>query len=123
MTPSTAVAGASATGAGAAGSCPGASASAEPAAGTSRAGSSATASGEIATAIASLAMILDIELYVIGSSVVKCGDLLLAPARAAVFRHAHRSVAQRIRVEVSPLGDDGPILGCGWLCRSALQTP
>jgi glucokinase len=83
----------------------------------------ASAGEALGTAIASLAMILDIELYVIGSSVVKCGDLLLAPARAAVFRHAHRSVAQRIRVEVSPLGDDGPILGCGWLCRSALQTP
>jgi glucokinase len=82
------------------------------------------AAGEaLGTAIATLAMILDIELFVIGSSVVKCGDLLLAPTREAVFRHAHQSVAQRVQVEVSCLGDDGPILGCGWLCRSAYPTP
>jgi predicted NBD/HSP70 family sugar kinase len=62
-------------------------------------------------------MLLDIELYVIGSSVAKCGDCLLQPAREAVFRHAHHSVAERIRIEASPLGDDGPILGCGWLAR------
>ncbi len=81
------------------------------------------AAGEaLGTAIATLAMILDIELFVIGSSVVKCGDLLLAPTRDAVYRHAHQSVAQRVQVVVSPLGDDGPILGCGWLCRSAYPT-
>jgi glucokinase len=82
----------------------------------------ASAGEALGTAIATLAMILDIELYVIGSSVARCGDLLLAPARDAVFRHAHRSVAERVRVEVSALGDDGPILGCGWLCRSAYPT-
>jgi glucokinase len=83
----------------------------------------ASAGEALGNAIATLAMILDIELYVIGSSVAKCGDLLLAPTRDAVYRHAHHSVAQRIRVEVSALGDDGPILGCGWLCRSAYPTP
>jgi predicted NBD/HSP70 family sugar kinase len=62
-------------------------------------------------------MILDIELYVIGSSVAKAGDLLLEPARSAVARHAHRSVAARVRIVRSELEDDGPILGCGWLAR------
>jgi len=38
-----------------------------------------TEAGEaLGTAIASLAMILDIDLYVIGSSVARCGDLLLS---------------------------------------------
>jgi glucokinase len=83
----------------------------------------ASAGEALGNAIATLAMILDIELYDIGSSVAKCGDLLLAPTRDAVYRHAHHSVAQRIRVEVSALGDDGPILGCGWLCRFAYPTP
>jgi glucokinase len=80
----------------------------------------ASAGEALGAAIATVAMILDIELYVIGSSVAKCGDLLLAPAREAVFRHAHRSVAERIQVVVSPLGDDGPILGCAWLARELL---
>ena len=37
----------------------------------------------LGTAVASLAMILDIDLYVIGGSVAKAGELLLAPARRA----------------------------------------
>ncbi len=62
-------------------------------------------------------MILDVELYVIGSSVAKAGDLLLEPARRAVIHHAHCSVAERVRIVRSMLEDDGPILGCAWLAR------
>lgn len=71
----------------------------------------------LGTAVATLAMLLDVELYVIGSSVAKSGDLLLDPARRAVAQHAHQSVARRIRIVRSELEDDGPILGCGWLAR------
>ncbi len=77
----------------------------------------ADAGEALGTAVATLAMILDIELYVIGSSVAKAGDLLLAPARAAVIHHAHCSVAERVRIVRSALGDDGPLLGCAWLAR------
>jgi glucokinase len=77
----------------------------------------AEAGEALGTAIATLAMILDVELYVIGSSVAKAGDLLLEPARQAVLHHAHRSVAARVRIVRSELEDDGPILGCGWLAR------
>jgi glucokinase len=77
-----------------------------------------TDAGEaLGTAVATLAMILDIELYVIGSSVAKAGDLLLEPARRALIHHAHCSVAERVRIVRSELEDDGPILGCGWLAR------
>jgi glucokinase len=77
-----------------------------------------TDAGEaLGTAVATLAMILDVELYVIGSSVAKAGDLLLAPARAALIHHAHCSVAERVRIVRSVLEDDGPILGCAWLAR------
>jgi glucokinase len=72
----------------------------------------------LGTAIGSLAMILDIELYVIGSSVSKCGDILLEPTRRAIARHAYRSVADRVRVVCSELGDEAPILGCAWLARN-----
>jgi glucokinase len=77
----------------------------------------ADAGEALGTAVATLAMILDVELYVIGSSVAKAGDLLLEPARRAVAHHAHRSVAARVRIVRSELEDDGPILGCGWLAR------
>ncbi len=77
----------------------------------------ADAGEALGTAVATLAMILDVELYVIGSSVAKAGDLLLEPARQAVAHHAHRSVAARVRIVRSALEDDGPILGCGWLAR------
>jgi glucokinase len=77
----------------------------------------ADAGEALGTAVATLAMILDIELYVIGSSVAKAGDLLLAPARAAVIHHAHCSVAERVRIVRSALEDDSPLLGCAWLAR------
>jgi glycyl-radical enzyme activating protein/glucokinase-like ROK family protein len=71
-------------------------------------------------AIASLAMILNIDLFVIGGSVVKAGDLLLEPARRALPRHSYRSVGCGIQIVATELGDDGPILGCAWLARQAL---
>jgi glucokinase len=74
-------------------------------------------------AVATMAMILDIELYVFGGSVPKCGDLLLEPARRTVPRYSFRTVGPRVRLAVSELGDDGPILGCGWLARQILERP
>lgn len=68
-------------------------------------------------AVATLAMILDIELYVVGSSVARCGDMLLEPARRAVSKGAFASVARRVRITTTSLWDDGPILGCGWLAK------
>ncbi len=80
-----------------------------------------TQAGEaLGIAIASLAMILDIELYVIGSSVAKAGDLLLEPARRKMPEYCHQSVAAGVRIAPAALGDDGPILGCAWLARQTL---
>jgi glucokinase len=80
-----------------------------------------TQAGEaLGIAVASLAMILDIELYVIGGSVAKSGDLLLAPARQIVPDYAFQSIASQVRIVTAALGDDGPILGCGWLARQTL---
>jgi glucokinase len=72
-------------------------------------------------AVASMAMILDIELYVFGGSVPKCGDILLEPARKTVPKYSFRTVGPRVRMEVTQLGDDGPLLGCGWLARQVLK--
>jgi glucokinase len=77
----------------------------------------AEAGQALGIAVASMAMILDIELYVVGSSVARAGELLLVPAREAVPHHCFRSVSRRLRIVTTELWDDGPILGCGWLAR------
>ena len=81
-----------------------------------------TQAGEaIGIAVASLAMILDIELYVFGGSVSKSGDLLFEPARKTVPKYCFKTVGPRIRITTSELGDDAPLLGCGWQARQALS--
>ena len=79
------------------------------------------AGAALGAAIATLAMILDIECYVIGGSVAHCGDLFFAPARQAVPRYSFRSVGERVRIVGNQLDTDGAILGCAWLARQALQ--
>jgi len=71
-------------------------------------------------AIASMAMILNIDLFVVGGSVAKAGDLLLEPARRALPQHSYRSVSCGIQIVATELGNDGPILGCASLAREAL---
>ena len=80
-----------------------------------------TQAGEaLGAAIATPAMIVNIDLYVVGGSVAKCGEVLLAPARQAVPRHAFASVAAHVQVVASGLDTDAPILGCAWLARQQL---
>ena len=73
----------------------------------------------LGAAVATMAMMLDVDLYVIGGSVAKAGDLLLGPARRGVPKYSFRSVGTRVRIVPTALGDDGPILGCAWLARQA----
>jgi glucokinase len=73
----------------------------------------------LGAAVATMAMMLDVDLYVIGGSVAKAGDLLLEPARRGVPQYSFRSVSARVRIVPTALGDDGPILGCAWLARQA----
>lgn len=74
----------------------------------------------LGAAVATLAMITDVDLYVIGGSVAKAGDLLLAPAREAAPHYSFASVGSRIRIVPTALHDDGPVLGCAWLARDAI---
>ncbi|MFN8439756.1 MAG: ROK family protein [Caldilineaceae bacterium] len=77
-----------------------------------------TEAGEaLGAAIATLAMVINIDLYVVGGSVAKCGEMLLEPARKAVPHHAFASVAPHVRIVASGLDTDAPILGCAWLAR------
>ncbi len=72
--------------------------------------------------VASLAMTLDIDVFVIGSSVAKAGDLLLKPAHKAVPHYSFRSVSSRVKILKNVLGDEGPLLGCAWLVRQHIQS-
>jgi glucokinase len=81
------------------------------------------AAGEaLGIAIATMAMVINVELYVIGGSVARAGDLLLEPARQTVPHYSFHAVGERVQIVASSLGDDGPILGCAWLARQALQS-
>ncbi len=79
------------------------------------------AGGALGAAVATLAMLLDVDLFVVGGSVVKAGDLLLEAARRAVPAHCYRSVGCGVRIVATEIGDDGHLLGCGWMARQALQ--
>ena len=76
----------------------------------------------LGAAVATMAMMIDVDLYVIGGSVAKAGDLLLRPAREAVPRYSFASVGSRVRIVPTALYDDGPILGCAWLARHATAS-
>jgi glycyl-radical enzyme activating protein/glucokinase-like ROK family protein len=79
-----------------------------------------TSAGEaLGVAVGSMAMILNMDLFVVGGSVAKAGDLLLEPARRVLPLHTYRSVGCGVHLITSELGDDGPILGCAWLARQA----
>lgn len=67
--------------------------------------------------VAILAVSLDSELFVLGGSVAKAEDLILEPARAIAPKYALSSIASRIQLITSSLGDDAPLLGCAYLAR------
>ncbi|MDY0093831.1 MAG: ROK family protein [Candidatus Vecturithrix sp.] len=80
-----------------------------------------TRAGEaLGISIASLAMILNIDLYVIGGSVAKAGDVLLEPARKIVPKYSFKSVSPDVRIVATELDTDGPILGCAWQARQLI---
>ncbi len=71
----------------------------------------------LGAAVATMAMLMDVSFFVIGGSIAKAGDLLLAPARKAVWKYAFDSVAQRIEIQATQLHETGAILGCAWQAR------
>jgi len=75
----------------------------------------------LAAGIATIAMLMDVDLFVIGGSVARAGDALLEPARRAVWKYAFQSVARRIRIVATTLHEDGAILGCAWQARQELR--
>jgi glucokinase len=68
----------------------------------------------LGAAIATMAMLNDIDTFVLFGSVVNAGDLLLNPARKAVPRYSYPTIASRIKIMVGELGNDAGILGAAW---------
>ncbi len=79
------------------------------------------AGNALGIAIASLAMTLNIEQFVIGGSVAKARDLLLQPARSSLKEYSFKAVSARVKVTASTLGEDAPILGAAWMARNLIR--
>lgn len=71
-------------------------------------------------AVASMAMMINIEQFVIGGSVAGAGELLLAAARESLPRYAFQAVSAKVKIISSKLGEDAPLLGCAWMARQLL---
>ena len=73
----------------------------------------------IGMAIANLAVTLDPEVIVLAGSVAAAGDLLLEPVRQECARRLPPGMAAQLRIEISPLGDDGVAIGAARLAMLA----
>lgn len=75
----------------------------------------------IGMAVANLAATLDPEVVVLAGTVAAAGDLLLEPVRQECARRLPPGMAQKIRIDISPLGDDGVAIGAARLAMLARQ--
>ena len=71
-------------------------------------------------AVASMAMMINIEQFVIGGSVAGAGELLLAAARESLRRYSFQAVSAKVKITASKLGEDAPLLGSAWMARELL---
>ena len=73
----------------------------------------------IAMAVANLVATLDPEVVVLAGTVAATSDLLLDPVRHDCARRLPAGLADRVRIEVSPLGQDGIAIGAARLAMLA----
>jgi glucokinase len=72
----------------------------------------------VGEACASLAAVLDPELFVLGGGVAAAGDLVLLPAREAFLEHlSARGYHPEARLEVASMGNEAGIVGAADLAR------
>jgi glucokinase len=69
----------------------------------------------LAMGIANIVSILNPEVVVLGGGLFQAGDVFLAPVRTAFRRWAQPLAAEKVRIEVSKLGEDAGLYGCGKL--------
>ncbi|GLZ37476.1 ROK family protein [Actinokineospora sp. NBRC 105648] len=69
----------------------------------------------VAKAIIATAVVVDLDLAVVGGGVAKAGDLLFAPIRAAIVEHARLPYLHHLRVVPAELGADAGVVGAARL--------
>lgn len=72
----------------------------------------------VGLAIAATAAVCDLDLAVVGGGVAQTGDLLFAPVRATLARHARLSYLRGLRVEPAKLGTTAGLYGAAALAYS-----
>jgi glucokinase len=80
-----------------------------------------TTASYLAMGIANIVSILNPEMIVLGGGLFQSGDLLLEPVRRGVKTWAQPLAARDLRVEVSRLGEDAGLCGCGKLAWDSLK--
>lgn len=77
----------------------------------------------VGMAIAATAVMFDLDLAVVGGGVAQSGELLFAPIRAAVARHAKLTYVRDLRVVSAELGKDAGIVGAASLVARPASMP
>ena len=72
---------------------------------------------QIALAIAAIVPIVDPELMILGGGIGRNGDLLLEPVRQAL----KAILPFKVRLEISPLGEEAVVLGAVWMALQVAQ--
>jgi glucokinase len=70
-------------------------------------------------AVANLANTLDPEVVVISGAIAQYGDLVIEPIRQECARRLVPALVERLRCEMSPLGEDGVAIGAAHLAAAA----
>ena len=73
----------------------------------------------IGMAVANLASCLDPEVVVLSGDVAAAGDLLLEPVRQECARRLPPGMVDQVRLEISPLGEDGVAIGAARIAQLA----
>lgn len=73
--------------------------------------------------IANIVSILNPEIVVLGGGLFQASDLLLEPVRREFRRWAQPLAARAVRIEVSTLGEDAGLVGCGRLAWDGVRAP
>ena len=71
--------------------------------------------------IANIVSLLNPEVVVLGGGLFQAADLFLEPVRREVARWAQPLAGRAVRIEVSRLGEDAGLYGCGKLAWGALS--
>ena len=78
----------------------------------------------LGVAIAGVINLFDPGVVILEGGLTKAGELLLGPLVRSARDHALPSLSERLRIEVSPLGDDASALGASALVlRQLFETP